>query len=78
MTPAEQIVAVARDPVALSCSRFKDVEGFPGCCGSCHGDDEEFGTEMCHARIPVDGKDVEADVCCTVATWIKQTLGQPT
>lgn len=73
MNLREQIISAARaGPV--TCISFRTLPGVPDCCNSCHDDHEEEGYSLCSVRIPVEGKYVEASVCCTVGMWAKGIL----
>jgi hypothetical protein len=47
-----------------SCGDFEDEPGFPGCCPTCHSD-EDYGEEK---YSPDRG--INYRVCCTVASWL--------
>lgn len=57
----------------LYCSGYREEPGFPGCCGSCH-DDEEMGYDGMLELY----KDQENPsrlthlVCCRVHTWLEK------
>ncbi len=54
----------------VRCSRLVRVKGFPGCCESCHEDEEEYGYAMCSHQ----GRRREYEVCCKVATWLNERV----
>lgn len=49
-----------------SCSDFKDYEGFPGCCGSCH-DDEDYNEEAYTLY-----RNDRWHLCCEVLSWLQE------
>jgi hypothetical protein len=52
-----------------------DFPGHPPCCPSCHHENEDESAEC--GGIFWDAK-VEAEVCCAVANWLRETKWQPT
>ena len=44
---------------------YRDEPDFPGCCGSCHSD-EEYDEETYTLQ-----RGAEYHVCCTVAAWLE-------
>jgi len=50
----------------LHCGDFYHLKEWPGCCVSCHEDNEEYGYDLCSAEL--GGMDVEC--CCKVSTWL--------
>jgi hypothetical protein len=66
---AAAVKAKAAGRKYLYCGDFYDMEEWPGCCVSCHEDNEEYGYGLCSAEI--DGMEVEC--CCKVSTWIGET-----
>ncbi len=55
-------------PWTLYCSSFEKLDGFPGCCNSCHEDYNEGYADL--LDLDVDG--VPIYVCCTVSTWLDE------
>jgi hypothetical protein len=51
----------------FGCERYVDEPDFPGCCVSCHVDEEDFGYWMC-----VDPNDENNEVCCNISFWLKE------
>lgn len=49
-----------------TCHDFEDEPGFPGCCGSCHAD-EEYDEETYTLW-----RSEELHVCCRVAAWLEK------
>lgn len=80
MNPKEHIQQIAlqcrqeNPPRNPTCKDFREVDGFPGCCGSCHTDNEEYDYELCEAEIPIPGGTeddvIRCQVCCHVSNWI--------
>lgn len=56
-----------RDIPFLWCSSFP---GAPGCCNSCHEDQDEFGIEIIGLRYKEKHIGL---VCCDVARWLDET-----
>ena len=50
----------------LHCGNFYHLEAWPGCCVSCHEDNEEYGYDLCSAEL--GGMEVEC--CCKVSEWL--------
>ena len=77
MTPKEHVIAIAEASTKRPfCSDFMDVEGYPGCCNSCHDDDEEYNYEMCHAYIPTLKGEIEVYGCCAVTCWLNELFSK--
>lgn len=76
MTTRAQIIAVA-EKGRPTCRDFDKIEGFPGCCNSCHDDADEGYGELCHSDIPITSGTTEASVCCKVMLWIDAELLKP-
>lgn len=51
-----------------SCS---DFPGAPSCCRSCHEDADEYWPDYPLCQL-MEGNEIVAEVCCTVAHWIKK------
>jgi len=60
----------------VRCHRLARLPGFPGCCDSCH-DDEEEG----YGRLP-GGEDIspyrcrEYELCCRVGRWVSENFSK--
>lgn len=52
----------------ITCNQFSKEPDFPGCCSSCHADNEEYGYWLTAAWNMWD----EMDVCCKVASWLEK------
>lgn len=63
------------------CWDYRNEAGFPGCCGSCHGEDEGGYGELMELYVPVTtGADwfnapVAAYVCCATSDFIRKKEG---
>lgn len=49
----------------MSCLDYRNEPDFPGCCDSCHDDDEQWGDALLG-----DPLTDEENVCCQVRTWL--------
>jgi hypothetical protein len=54
-----------------SCQDFKDELGFPGCCISCHDDEEEGYTPLLDETIETPTGLEVVCVCCRVANFLE-------
>lgn len=62
--------------VYVSCSRISELRGvelMPGCCNSCHEDNEECGMDLC----AIDGPDGHigahsGGVCCNMSRYLDE------
>ena len=50
-----------------TCFDFKDESGFPGCCDSCHDEQDMGFGDLCGG----DFKGEEVHVCCKVLLWLQ-------
>lgn len=57
----------------IACHELDKVDGFPGCCGSCHTEWDEGYSEPTEIRV----HNRIAVVCCKVAHWINSQLPKP-
>jgi hypothetical protein len=49
------------------CNDFKDDPGFPGCCGSCHEDEDDGYETLCERYDdPSNPNQMTSKVCCKV------------
>jgi hypothetical protein len=55
----------------VTCYHLGKLKGFPGCCDSCHEDNDEYGYLICY---PFFERSREYEVCCHVATWLTKTF----
>lgn len=57
----------------ISCSDFEDMPEFPGCCGSCHEDEDYDAISYGLFDIEVDTVKwhmMNTHLCCRVRNWI--------